>query len=198
MIPQRTRPPLLETSFEVFDHGVFTPNDQFFVGWHWAVIPAPVDVTAYRLAVHGHVNQMLPLSLAEGPTMPPVELAAVNQCSGNSPGLFQPRVTGGEWLNGAMGNAGAVQVRFNGLNRPVAVAAVERISAAADRARMVLDLLGQVCRTTSGCWMPPDSNYWMKMAPVADANVPAIASRFTSRRTAPTVTTTSPSPRLRR
>ena len=39
MILQRTRPPLLETPFEVFDRGVFTPNDQFFVRWHWAVIP---------------------------------------------------------------------------------------------------------------------------------------------------------------
>src|SRR6266403_2287233 len=27
MIMQRTRPPLLETPFEVFDKGVFTPND---------------------------------------------------------------------------------------------------------------------------------------------------------------------------
>ena len=27
MILQRTRPPLLETPFEVFDKGVFTPND---------------------------------------------------------------------------------------------------------------------------------------------------------------------------
>ena len=35
MILQRTRPPLLETPFEVFDHGVFTPNDRFFVRWHW-------------------------------------------------------------------------------------------------------------------------------------------------------------------
>ncbi len=39
MILQRTRPPLLETPFEVFDKGVFTPNDQFYVRWHWAVIP---------------------------------------------------------------------------------------------------------------------------------------------------------------
>jgi hypothetical protein len=37
MILQRTRPPLLETPFEVFDRGIFTPNDQFFVRWHWAV-----------------------------------------------------------------------------------------------------------------------------------------------------------------
>jgi hypothetical protein len=39
MVLQRSRPPLLETPFEVFDRGVFTPNDQFFVRWHWAVIP---------------------------------------------------------------------------------------------------------------------------------------------------------------
>src|ERR1700731_5451412 len=33
MILQRTRPPLLETPFEVFNRGVFTPNDQFYVRW---------------------------------------------------------------------------------------------------------------------------------------------------------------------
>jgi DMSO/TMAO reductase YedYZ molybdopterin-dependent catalytic subunit len=137
MILQRTRPPLLETPFEVFDRGVFTPNDQFFVRWHWAVIPQQVDVPSFRVVVHGHVNQTLSLSLSDVLTMPRVELAAVNQCSGNSRGLFQPRVPGGEWFNGAMGNAkwtgvrlrdvldragvkaGAVAVRFNGLDQPV-------------------------------------------------------------------------------
>lgn len=34
MILQRTRPPLLETPWEVFDRHIFTPNDQFFVRWH--------------------------------------------------------------------------------------------------------------------------------------------------------------------
>src|ERR1700681_3966744 len=43
MILQRTRPPLLETPFEVFDRGVFTPNDQFYVRWHWAMIPTDID-----------------------------------------------------------------------------------------------------------------------------------------------------------
>jgi DMSO/TMAO reductase YedYZ molybdopterin-dependent catalytic subunit len=137
MILQRSRPPLLETPFEVFDQGVFTPNEQFYVRWHWAVIPTEIDVDKFRLAVHGHVNQELALSLKEVLAMPRVELAAVNQCSGNSRGFFQPRVPGGEWANGAMGNArwigvrlrdvldragvkaGAVQVRFNGLDEPV-------------------------------------------------------------------------------
>jgi hypothetical protein len=50
MILQRTRPPLLETPFEVFDRGVFTPNDQFYVRWHWAVIPNAIDVDKFRLA----------------------------------------------------------------------------------------------------------------------------------------------------
>jgi DMSO/TMAO reductase YedYZ molybdopterin-dependent catalytic subunit len=137
MILQRTRPPLLETPMEVFDRGVFTPNDQFYVRWHWAVIPTSVDAGAFRLAVRGHVNQVLSLSIGDLLKMPRVELAAVNQCSGNSRGFFSPRVPGAQWAHGAMGNArwtgvllrdvldragvrpGAVQVRFNGLDEPV-------------------------------------------------------------------------------
>ncbi|WP_428488195.1 molybdopterin-dependent oxidoreductase [Rhodopila sp.] len=137
MILQRTRPPLLETPFPVFDRDVFTPNDQFFVRWHWGVIPEQIDVAAFRLTVRGQVNQLLTLSMADVLALPRVELAAVNQCSGNSRGLFQPRVSGGQWANGAMGNAkwtgvrlrdvldragvkaGAVAARFNGLDEPV-------------------------------------------------------------------------------
>jgi DMSO/TMAO reductase YedYZ molybdopterin-dependent catalytic subunit len=137
MILQRSRPPLLETPFEVFDKGVFTPNNEFYVRWHWAVIPTEVDVNKFRLAVRGHVNEVLSLSLQQVLSLPRVELAAVNQCSGNSRGFFQPRVAGGEWANGAMGNArwigvrlkdvldragvkaGAVKVRFNGMDEPV-------------------------------------------------------------------------------
>ena len=137
MILQRTRPPLLETPFSVFDKGVFTPNDQFFVRWHWAVIPEEVQVDGFRLNVHGAVNGPVSLSLADILAMPRVEMAAVNQCSGNGRGLYQPPVAGAQWANGAMGNArwmgvrlrdvldrtgvrpGAVAVRFNGLDEPV-------------------------------------------------------------------------------
>ncbi len=137
MILQRTRPALLETPFEVFDEGVFTPNDRFFVRWHWAVIPEEINADTFRLTLRGAVNKTLSLSLADLAAMPRVELAAVNQCSGNSRGLFSPPVAGGQWANGAMGNArwsgvrlrdvldragvkaGAVQVRFNGLDEPV-------------------------------------------------------------------------------
>lgn len=136
LILQRTRAPLLETPLEVFDQGVFTPNDRFFVRWHWANIPEQVDVSAFRLAVRGHVNNTLSLSMADVLAMPRFEIVAVNQCSGNSRGFFQPRVPGGQWGNGAMGNAkwtgvrlrdvldragvkaGALGVRFDGLDQP--------------------------------------------------------------------------------
>ena len=70
MILQRSRPPLLETPFDVFDRGVFTPNDQFFVRGHWALIPTQVDVPAFKLTVRGHVNQALSLSMADILAMP--------------------------------------------------------------------------------------------------------------------------------
>ena len=132
------RPPLLETPFSVFDDGVFTPNDAFFVRWHLAGIPTSIDTKKFRLSVKGAVDKTLSLSfddLRHG--FEPVEIAAVNQCSGNSRGFFGPRVTGGEWQNGAMGNAlwkgvrlkdilakaglkaGAKQVQFNGLETPI-------------------------------------------------------------------------------
>ena len=115
---------------------MLTPNERFFVRWHWAVIPTAVNVDTFRLTVHGHVNQTLSLSLNDILALPRVELVAVNQCSGNSRGHFRPRVPGGEWSHGAMGNArwtgvrlkdvldragvkaGAIQVR-NGMDEPV-------------------------------------------------------------------------------
>lgn len=136
MLLLRTRPPMLETPFDVFDQGVFTPNNRFFVRWHLAEIPTNIDAETFRLNVHGHVDKPLTLSLKELMSeFETVEIAAVNQCSGNSRGLFQPRVAGGQWANGAMGcakwtgvrlkdilakagvSAGAAQVRFKGLDR---------------------------------------------------------------------------------
>jgi DMSO/TMAO reductase YedYZ molybdopterin-dependent catalytic subunit len=154
MILQRSRPPLLETPMEVFDRGAFTPNDQFYVRWHWSVIPNSVDVNSFRLAVRGHVDHALSLSIEDLLRLPRVELAAVNQCSGNSRGFFLPRVPGAQWAHGAMGNAkwagvrlkdvldragvkgGAIQVRFKGLDEAVMPdAPTFRKSLAIDHAR---------------------------------------------------------------
>lgn len=129
------RPPQLETPFAVFDEGILTPNDAFFVRWHNADIPTDIDGAKHRIAVTG-TERTLSLSLADLKAFEPVEIIAVNQCSGNSRGLFGPRVPGGQWANGAMGNArwkgarlrdilakagikaGTKQIRFNGLDQP--------------------------------------------------------------------------------
>ena len=131
------RPPQLETPFAIFDDGVFTPNDAFFVRWHLAGIPQSVDASAHRIKVTGAVQSELSLSLDDLATMPAIEVTAVNECSGNSRGFFAPRVPGGQWGNGAMGNARwtgvrlrdilsraglqpkAKQVQFKGLDGPV-------------------------------------------------------------------------------
>ena len=137
LIRMTTRPPQLETPFSVFDEGVITPNDAFFVRYHLADIPLTIDTERFRLDVQGKLDRPLSLSLSELKSgFEPVELTAVNQCAGNSRGFFEPRVAGGQWANGAMGNArwkgvplkavlnkagvqpGAVQVSFQGLDRP--------------------------------------------------------------------------------
>jgi DMSO/TMAO reductase YedYZ molybdopterin-dependent catalytic subunit len=59
MILQRSSPPWLETPFEVFDKGAFTPNEQHYVSWHWATFPSEIDVDSFRLTVRGRVNQPL-------------------------------------------------------------------------------------------------------------------------------------------
>lgn len=148
LILMTARPVQLETPMSVFNEGVFTPNDAFFVRWHLAGVPTSMDATTFRINVHGLVKQPLNLSVADlKKDFEQVEIAAVCQCSGNSRGLFNPRVAGGEWSNGAMGNAlwkgvrlrdilnkagiaaGAVQVRFNGAEGPVLPATPDFIKA---------------------------------------------------------------------
>src|SRR6202140_2654334 len=129
------RPVQLETPRAYF-LSTFTPNDAFFVRWHLQTIPNAVDLKEWRLHVEGNVERPLTLSFPELTTrFKSVSIAAVNQCSGNSRSRLQPRVAGGQWGNGAMGNAGwtggklreildaagvksgSVQVQFEGLDR---------------------------------------------------------------------------------
>ncbi|RKT98818.1 sulfide dehydrogenase [Burkholderia sp. Nafp2/4-1b] len=138
LILHRTRPPLLETPFEVFDDGVFTPAERFYVRWHLANIPTTIDPATFRLTIRGHVNQPMRITLNELLSkFNRHEVVAVNQCVGNSRSHFDPRVTGAQWSNGAMGNArwtgvrlkdilervgvrkGAQCVRFKGLDKGV-------------------------------------------------------------------------------
>ncbi len=137
LIRLTARPPQLETPFAVFDESLITPNDAFFVRYHLSDVPLSIDPARYRVAVQGRVKAPLSLSLADlKSNFERSEIVAVNQCSGNSRGFFDPRVAGGQLGNGAMANArwtgvrlkdvlakagildGARQVTFNGLDRP--------------------------------------------------------------------------------
>src|SRR5215472_13728266 len=128
------RPVQLETPRHYF-RTAFTPNEAFYVRWHLEGIPNAIDLKNWRLQIEGNVNKPLALSLPElMQKFKPVSVAAVNQCSGNSRSRMQPRVPGGQWGNGAMGNAmwtgvrlrelldmagikaGSVQVQFQGLD----------------------------------------------------------------------------------
>src|SRR3954464_12949927 len=96
LIRLTTRPPQLETPFSVFDEGVITPNDAFFVRYHLSGVPLSIDPDTYRIEVKGKVASPLSLSLADLKAFDPTEIVAVNQCSGNSRGFSEPRVAGGQ------------------------------------------------------------------------------------------------------
>lgn len=151
LIRLTTRPPQLETPFEVFNDGILTPNDAFFVRYHLAGSPPGKEQLGddkFRLSVKGSVKAPMTWSVAELKSgFEPVEIVAVNQCSGNSRGFFQPRVAGGQLGHGAMGNArwrgvrlkdvlakaglaaGARQVLLNGLDKPVLPATPDFVKA---------------------------------------------------------------------
>ncbi len=107
LIVLTARPPQLETPFEVFNEGIITPNDAFFVRYHNAGIPTAIDGDKHVIRIGGNAaGKPFDLTMAElRSQFKPIEIVAVNQCSGNSRAFFTPRVTGGQLGNGAMGNA---------------------------------------------------------------------------------------------
>jgi len=137
LIVLTSRPVQLETPSAVFDDGEFTPNDAFFVRWHLPNIPTQIDPAAFRVRIRGAVEQPTEFALDELKTrFAAVDVNAVLECAGNSRAFSSPRVPGGQWANGAMGNArwrgirlrdllaqvkpqaGAIAVRFEGAERP--------------------------------------------------------------------------------
>src|SRR6185312_4206056 len=137
------RPPNLETPLKYFLED-YTPNNVFFVRWHLSGLPAAVDPDTFRLRIGGNVSKEVALSLNDLKTkFTPYTITALCQCSGNSRSFFDPRVPGGQWKNGAMGNAkwtgvklkdileyagrkpGSKEVSFNGLDVPPMAAVPE-------------------------------------------------------------------------
>jgi DMSO/TMAO reductase YedYZ molybdopterin-dependent catalytic subunit len=105
LIKRSFRPPNFETPVTYFNE-LFTPNDAFFVRYHLVNIPE-VNAQAWKLRIGGEsVAKPLEFTLDElKSSFEQVEIAAVNQCSGNRRGLVQPHVPGVQWGYGAMGNA---------------------------------------------------------------------------------------------
>jgi sulfite dehydrogenase len=104
LIQLADRPPNYEAPIEYLRTPI-TPNDQFYVRYHLSDIPE-VDVKTYKIKVGGDgAATPIELTLADLKTMPAVEFAAVNQCSGNRRGLSRPHVQGVEWGYGAIGCA---------------------------------------------------------------------------------------------
>ncbi|TAN68944.1 MAG: oxidase [Methylobacter sp.] len=105
LIKQTSRPPNYETPTHYFD-APFTPNNQFFVRYHNAVIPE-VKIGDWRLRIGGDAARTpLEFSLDQlRKDFEQVEIAALCLCSGNRRGLFEPPVPGLQWGFGAMGNA---------------------------------------------------------------------------------------------
>jgi len=129
------RPPNYETPIEYFRNAI-TPNDAFYVRYHLSNIPE-VDVKTWKIYVGGNgANNQFELNMDALKAMPAAEVVAVNQCSGNRRGLFDPHVPGVEWGYGAMGCARwkgarlkdvldkiglkkeAIEIVFDGSDRP--------------------------------------------------------------------------------
>jgi DMSO/TMAO reductase YedYZ molybdopterin-dependent catalytic subunit len=136
LIQRAFRPPNFETPLADLA-APFTANDAFFVRYHLAVIP-DVDPESWRLQIGGpSARRPLSVSLAELKRgFAHVQLAALNQCSGNRRGLFSPRVPGVQWGSGAMGNALWTGVRLRDVLQRVGVAgdALEVVFSGADSA----------------------------------------------------------------
>jgi sulfite dehydrogenase (cytochrome) subunit A len=105
LIKRSWRPPNYETPLSYFSEE-FTPNRAFFVRYHLAAIPE-IAADRWTLKIGGDAAATpFELNLEQlKRDFSATEVVAVNQCSGNRRGLFEPHVPGVEWGVGAMGNA---------------------------------------------------------------------------------------------
>jgi DMSO/TMAO reductase YedYZ molybdopterin-dependent catalytic subunit len=130
------RPPNYEAPL-AYLRSPITPNDEFFVRYHLADIPQ-VDASQWKLSLGGKgAKSALQLGLGELKKLPPFEVVAVCECSGNQRGLLTRHAAGVQWGHGAVGCArwkgarlkdvldlvglkeDAVEIVFDGADGPV-------------------------------------------------------------------------------
>lgn len=100
LIVRMEQPRNLETPLsELFTGG----TDKFFVRSHFAV--PEVDAKGFKLAVEGHVENTLELTLADLKKMEAVSREIVMECAGNGRVFLVPQARGLQWGHGAVGQA---------------------------------------------------------------------------------------------
>ena len=132
LIKRSFRPPNYETPLALLREPL-TPNDAFYVRWHMGV--PDVAAADWRLRIAGPAaNTPHEFTLAELRKLKSHEVVAINQCSGNRRGLFDPHVPGVQWGYGAMGNAAWRGVRLKDVLDAAGIAgnAVEVLANGAD------------------------------------------------------------------
>lgn len=80
--------------------GLVTPTENFYVRSHF---PVPrVDISTWRLEVHGLVKHPLSLGMGDLLNMPAKTTAITLECAGNGRAMLRPQVDGEQWELGAV------------------------------------------------------------------------------------------------
>lgn len=103
MIVHNTRPINGEFPAHLLDDDV-TPIERHFVRNN-GLVPdraAKQDLQGWKMTVDGEVHKPLELTRDDLMRMPAVTLPALIECGGNGRGLFDPKVRGNQWGQGAV------------------------------------------------------------------------------------------------
>jgi DMSO/TMAO reductase YedYZ molybdopterin-dependent catalytic subunit len=103
MIVHNMRPINGEFPAHMLDDDV-TPTERHFVRNN-GLVPDRADkrdVQGWKLTVDGEVHRTLELTLDDLMKMPAVTMPALIECGGNGRGLFEPKVRGNQWAQGAV------------------------------------------------------------------------------------------------
>jgi DMSO/TMAO reductase YedYZ molybdopterin-dependent catalytic subunit len=103
MIVHNNRPINGEFPAHMLDDAV-TPTDRHFVRNNGLVPDRATkqDVQGWKLTVDGEVHRPLELTLDDLMKMPAATMSALIECGGNGRGLFDPKVRGNQWGQGAV------------------------------------------------------------------------------------------------
>jgi DMSO/TMAO reductase YedYZ molybdopterin-dependent catalytic subunit len=103
LLKRSSRPAMAEGSIEALRPWE-TQLEGFFVRTHHNTLPIKVD-DSWSISFEGLINNPQKISLKALKKKPQTSFHAVLECSGNGRSLFDPPVSGIQWIRGAIGNA---------------------------------------------------------------------------------------------